>query len=109
MSTRHAVLALCGREFSAVLTGNVGVKFEHGLLLDHHPSHPRIGDGEQQEESHDRTGAEVQKLDAKGKRQEDASREDVDGPFETHATDSCSSCLYLRCFIDRFSQSCSQG
>ena len=60
------------------------MKFEHGLLLDHDPSDPPIGDGEQQEQPHDRTGAEVQELDAEGEGQEDTSREDVDGPFESH-------------------------
>lgn len=60
------------------------MKFEHGLLLDHDPSDPRIGDGQQEEQPDDGAGAEVEELDAEGKRQEDASREDVDGPFKTH-------------------------
>ena len=66
------------------------MKLEHGILLDHHPCDPGVGDGEQEEQPHDRTGAEVEELDAEGKGQEDASREDVDGPFETHATVLCS-------------------
>jgi len=60
------------------------MKFEDGLLLDHHPGDPRISHGEQKEQANDGAGAEVQELDAKGKRQENAGREDVDGPFETH-------------------------
>ena len=70
------------------------MEFEYGLLLDHDPSDPGVGDGEQEKEPHDGPVAEVQELDAEGKRQEDASREDVDGPFETHATDSCSSTVF---------------
>lgn len=63
------------------------MKFEHGLLLDHHPGHPRIGDGEQQEQPHNRTGAEVQELNAESEGQEHTGREDVNGPFETQATE----------------------
>ena len=62
------------------------MKFEHGLLLDHDPGHPRIGHGEQEKEPDDCTGTETQKLDAEGERQEDASREDVDGPFYPHSS-----------------------
>ena len=61
------------------------MKFEHGFLLDHHPSDPGVGDGQQEKEPHDGTGAEVQELDAEGEGKEDASREDVDGPFDAHA------------------------
>ena len=57
------------------------MKFEHGFLLDHHPSDPRIGHREQKEKSHDRTAAEVEELDAEGEGQEDAGREYIDGPF----------------------------
>ena len=78
------MLALRGREFTAVVARNVGVKLEHGLLFDHHPGNPRIGDGEQEEQPDDRTGAEVEELDTEGEGKEDASREDVDRPFETH-------------------------
>ena len=85
------------------------MELEDGLLLDHHPGDPRIGDGEQEEQPDDGTGAEVQKLDAECERQEDASREDVDGPFETHATVKSSPCLYLRCFINKFSQTVAKG
>ena len=60
------------------------MKFEHGFLLDHHPSDPRIGHREQKEKSHDRTAAEVEELDAEGEGQEDAGREYIDGPFKTH-------------------------
>ena len=60
------------------------MELEHGLLPDHHPGNPRIGDGEQEEQADDGTGTETQKLDAEGERQEDASREDVDLPFNTH-------------------------
>ena len=75
------MLALGGCQLTTVAAGNVGMQFEHGLLLDHHPGDPRIGDGEQKEQPDDGTGAEVQKLDAECEGQEDASREDVDGPL----------------------------
>ena len=80
----HAVLALRGRQFAAVAAGNVGVEFEHGLLLDHHPGDPRIGDGQQEKEPHNGAVAEVQELYAEGEGEEDAGREDIDGPFESH-------------------------
>ena len=80
------------------------MKLENSLLFDHYPCDPGVGDGEQEEQTHDRTVAEVQELDAEGEGKEDASREDVDGPFETHATVKFSPCLYLRCFINKFSQ-----
>ena len=60
------------------------MKLEHGLLLDHHPGDPRIGDGEQEEKADDCTGAEVEELDAECEGQEDAGREDIDGPFQSH-------------------------
>ena len=60
------------------------MKFEHSLLLDHDPGDPCIGHGEQEKEPYDGTGAEVQELDAEGEGQENASREDVDGPFKSH-------------------------
>lgn len=78
------MLALRGREFTAVVAGNVGVQLENGLLFDHDPCNPRIGDGEQQEQADDRTGAEAEELDTEGKGKEDASREDVNRPFKTH-------------------------
>ena len=101
----HAMCTLGGCCLPTGLARNIGVKFEHSLLLDHHPCDPRIGDGEQQEQPHDGPVAEVQELDAEGEGQEDASREDVDGPLETHETAACSSCLYLRCFVRTFSYS----
>ena len=85
------------------------MELEHGLLPDHHPGNPRIGDGEQKEQPDDGAGAEVQKLDAEGEGQEDAGREDVNGPFETHVIATCSSCLYLRCFVNGFSHYCCHG
>ena len=60
------------------------MEFEYGLLLDHHPGNPRIGHGEQHEQSNDGTGAEGEELDAEGESEEDASGEDVNGPFESH-------------------------
>ena len=57
------------------------VKFEDGLLLDHHPCHPGIGYGQQEEKADHGVGAEVKELDTKGEREEDASGKDVDGPF----------------------------
>ena len=84
------MLALCGRQFATVAARNVSVELQHGLLLDHHPGDPCIGHGEQKEQADNCTGTETQKLDAKGKRKEHAGREDVDGPFETHATVLCS-------------------
>ena len=60
------------------------MELEDGLLLDHHPGDPRIGDGEQKEQPDDGAGTEVEELDPEGEGQEDAGREDVDGPFETH-------------------------
>ena len=60
------------------------MKLEHGLLFDHDPCDPGVGDGEQEEQPHDGAGAEVQELDTKGEGKEDASREDIDGPFESH-------------------------
>ena len=80
----HAMCTLGGCCLPTGLARNVGVKFEHSLLLDHDPGNPRIGNGEQKEQSNHRTGAEVEKLDAQGKCKEDAGREDVDGPFKTH-------------------------
>ena len=85
------------------------MKFEHSFLPNHDPCNPRIGDGQQEKEPHDGTGAEVQELDAEGEGKEDASREDIDGPLETHETAACSSCLYLRCFINKFSQTVGKG
>ena len=103
------MLALRGREFTAAGAWYIGVKFEHSLLLDHHPGDPRIGHGEQKEQPDDGASGEGEELDAEREGQEDAGREDVDGPFETHVNAACSSCLYLRCFIHRFSQSCCHG
>ena len=60
------------------------MKFEHSLLLDHHPGNPRIGNGEQEEQPHYGASAEVEELDAEGEGQEDAGREDIDGPFQSH-------------------------
>ena len=85
------------------------MKLENSLLFDHYPCDPGVGDGEQEEQTHDRTVAEVQELDAEGEGKEDASREDIDGPLETHETAACSSCLYLRCFINKFSQTVAKG
>ena len=82
----HAMLALTRRCLSAGLALDVGVKLEHGLLFDHDPSHPRIGYGEHEKQSHDRTGTEGEELDAKGKGKEDTSGEDVDGPFYSHSS-----------------------
>jgi len=62
------------------------VKFEDGLLLDHHPGNPRIGGGQHKKEPHDGAGTEVQELDAEGEGKKDASREDVDGPFQSHGS-----------------------
>ena len=59
------------------------MELKHGLLLDHDPSNPRIGHGEQKEQANDGAGAEVQEMDTKGRRR-NAGREDVDGPFKTH-------------------------
>ena len=59
-------------------------EFTHVLLLDHHIGDPSICHGEEEEEPNDRTGAEVEELNAKSKRQEDAGRKDVGRPFETH-------------------------
>ena len=80
----HAVLALTRRCLSAGLALDVGVKLKHGLLFDHDPSNPRIGDGEHQKQAHNGACAKGEKLDAKGKGEEDTSGEDVDGPFESH-------------------------
>ena len=66
------------------MAGNVGVQLEHGLLFDHDPGNPRIGDGELEEPADDRTGAEAEELDTEGKDKEDASREDVARPFQSH-------------------------
>ena len=85
------------------------MELEHGLLLYHHPGNPRIGQGEQKEQPDDGAGTEVEELDPEGEAQEDAGREDVDRPFETHVNAACSSCLYLRCFIHKYSQSCCGG
>ena len=85
------------------------MEFEHGLLLDHHPGDPRIGDGEQKEEPDDGTGAEVQELNAEGERQEDAGRKHVDGPFETHMNEFRSARRYLSCFIINLSPPCRNG
>ena len=62
------------------------MKLENSLLFDHDPSDPRIGPGEQEEQADDCTGAEVQELDAEGEGKENASREDVDGPFYPHSS-----------------------
>ena len=80
----HAMFALTRRCLPAGIARNVGVKFEHGLLFDHDPSNPRIGDGQQEKEPHDGTGAKGKELNTKGKGKEDTCGEDVDGPFESH-------------------------
>ena len=80
----HAVLALCRREFRTSAAGSVGVQFKHGLLLDHDPSNPRIGQREQDEEADNGSFSKIEVVHAQGKRKEDAGGEDVDGPFETH-------------------------
>ena len=80
----HAMFALTGRCLSAGLAWDIGVKLEHGLLFDHDPSDPRIGDGQQEKEPHDGTGAKGKELNTKGKGKEDTCGEDVDGPFESH-------------------------
>ena len=53
------MLALRGCEFTTVVAVGVGVEFEHGLLLDHHPGDPRIGNGEEEEQPDHSTGAEA--------------------------------------------------
>ena len=68
---------------SPVAAGNIGVKFEHGLLLINHPGDPRIGDGQQEKEPRNGAVAEVQGSHAEGEGEEDAGREDIDGPFES--------------------------
>ena len=66
------MLALRGRQFTTVAARNIGVELQHGLLLDHHPGNPRIGDGEQEEQPDDGAGTEVEELDPEGECQEDA-------------------------------------
>ena len=80
----HAVYSLGGRQFTAFAAWHIGVELEHGLLLDHDPSNPRIGHCEQKEQSNHGTGAEVEKLDAQGEGKEDTGRENVDGPLQAH-------------------------
>ena len=80
----HAMFALTRRGFSAGLAWDVGVKLKHGLLFDHDPGDPRIGDGQQEKEPHDGTGTQGEELDTECKGKEDTSGEDVDGPFESH-------------------------
>lgn len=80
----HAMRTLGGGCLSTGLARNVGVKFQHSLLFDHEPSNPRIGHGEQKEQSNHGTGAEVEKLDAQGEGKEDTGRENVDGPLQAH-------------------------
>lgn len=43
------MLALRGCKFTARIADDVGVKFEDGLLLDHHPSDPCVGHGQEHE------------------------------------------------------------
>ena len=90
MAARHAVLPLRGRECSAIGAREVGMKFEHGFLLHHHIGHPRISDGQQKEQPDDRTGAEVQELDAEGEGKKHACGEHVHGPFESHGNNASS-------------------
>jgi hypothetical protein len=61
------------------------VKFEHRLLFDHHPSDPSIGYRQDQEESNDGIGPQVEKLDAESEGEEDTGRKDIDWPFNTHS------------------------
>ena len=84
-SAVHAVLTLRGGQFSTVCTRDVSVKFEHRLMLDHHPSDPSVSYGQQDEESDNSGGAEVEKLDAEGEGEEDTGRENINRPFNSHS------------------------
>ena len=69
------------------------MKFEHGLLFDHHPSDPSIGHGQQHEQANNGTGAEGEKLNTQSKSEEHAGSECIDGSFQAH--DGSSGCMYL--------------
>ena len=58
----HAVLTLGRRQLTARIAGDVGVKLEDSLLLDHHPSDPGIGHGQQHEQANNGTGAKGEEL-----------------------------------------------
>ena len=102
----HAMLALTGGCFSAGLALDVGVKLKHGLLFDHDPGDPSISYGEQEEQPNHRTGAEVNKMNAKGEGKEYTGGENVNRPFETHVNGKGSLRIYLRCFVSECSHSC---
>ena len=80
----HAVLALGGREFRTTVAWKVGVQFEHGLLLDHDPSNPRIGQGQDDEKTDNGSLSKIEILYAQSEGQKHTGGEDVDGPFKTH-------------------------
>jgi hypothetical protein len=80
------------------------VKFEHGLLLDHHPSDPSIGHRQQHKQADDGTSAEGKELNAKSKSEEHTGSEYIDGPFQTHV--GSSGCMYLICIQKGVSLMC---
>ena len=85
-SAVHAMLALAGCGFITGWALDVGVELKDGLLLDHDPGHPSVRYGEQEKQSHDRTRAKVEELNAERKDKEYTSGENVDWPFESHQT-----------------------
>ena len=58
----HTMLALRGCQFTARIAGDVSVKFEDSLLLEHNPSDPGVGHGQQHEQSNDGTSAKGKEL-----------------------------------------------
>ena len=56
------MLTLWGRQLTARIADDIGVKFEDGLLLEHNPGDPGVGYGQQHEQTNDSTGAKVEKL-----------------------------------------------
>ena len=80
------------------------MKFEHGLLLDHHPSDPSIGHRQQHKQADDGTSAEGKELNTKSKSEEHTGSECIDGPFQTHG--GSSGCMYLICIQKEVSLLC---
>ena len=78
------MLALSGCKLSATVARSIGVKFEHGLTLDHHPCDPSVSNGEEQEKPHNGACAQVDELDPESERKEHACGENVNRPLNSH-------------------------
>ena len=84
----HAFCTLSRCLFIARVAGNVSVKLQDGLLLDHHPCDPCISEREQHEQTNDGSRSKGKELHAECKGKKDTRSEGIDVPFQSHAVHS---------------------